>query len=77
NFNQKKIYRHILYIDQKIEQHQNQLDAEDKQDKSKLLAEKIKCQNTKKDNYKHIEKQLKDSGNTQICFLEDLCPFLP
>ena len=66
NFNQKKIDRHILYIDQKIEQYKNQLDAEDKQDKSDLLAEKIKCQNTKKDNYKHIEKQLKDSGNTQI-----------
>ena len=66
NFNQKKIDRHILYIDQKIEQYKNQLDAEDKQDKSELLTEKIKYQNTKKDNYKHVEKQLKDSGNTQI-----------
>jgi transposase len=66
NFNQKKIDRHIDYIDAKIEQYQQQLEQEDTIDKKEEIVQKIKYQNTKKDHYKHIEKQLEQSGETQI-----------
>lgn len=66
NFNQKKIDRHINYIDAKIEAYQNQLEQEDLADKQEEIKQKIGYQNTKKDNYKNIEKQLAKSGQTQI-----------
>jgi transposase len=66
NFNQKKIDRHINYIDHKIEEYKSQLDCEDQQDNTREIEEKIRCQQSKKDNYKVIEKQLKDSGESQI-----------
>jgi len=68
NFNQKKIQRHLDYIDNKIEQYQQELDKEDLSDelKKQELKEKIKYQNSKKEKYKSIEKQLKKSGESQI-----------
>jgi transposase len=66
NFNQKKIDRHIDYIDNKIEQYQKELDSEDEADKHAELKQKIDYQNQKKKQYKAIEKQLKDSGERQI-----------
>jgi len=68
NFNQKKIQRHLDYIDNKIEQYQQELDKEDLSDelKKQELKEKIKYQNSKKEKYKSIERQLKKSGESQI-----------
>ena len=66
NFNQKKIQRHIDYIDHKIHQYQEALDKEDEADKIEVLKKKIEYQNKKKDNYKQIERQLKESGESQI-----------
>jgi len=66
NFNQKKIDRQINYIDAKIEAYQNQLEQEDLADKQEEIKQKIDYQNTKKDNYKNIEKQLAQSQQTQI-----------
>ena len=66
NFNQKKIDRHINYIDAKIEGYQNQLEQEDLVDKQEEIKQKIDYQNTKKQTYKNIEKQLAKSGQTQI-----------
>lgn len=66
NFNQKKIDRHIDYIDNKIEQYQQELDREDFLENKDEIKQKIEYQNTKKDNYKEIEKQLKESGESQI-----------
>ena len=66
NFNQKKIDRHINYIDAEIEVYQNQLEQEDLADKQEEIKQKINYQNTKKDNYKNIEKQLAQSQQTQI-----------
>lgn len=66
NFNQKKIDRHIKYIDDKITQYQNQLEQEDTFDKQEEIKHKITYQKSKKDNYKNIEKQLIDSGESQI-----------
>lgn len=66
NFNQKKIDRHIKYIDGKIEEYQNQLEAADKELNQELVQDKIEYQESKKEHYKSIEKQLNDSGQSQI-----------
>ena len=66
NFNQKKIDRHIKYIDDKIDDYQKQLEQEDSVDKQEGINQKIVYQNSKKENYQRIEKQLKDSSETQI-----------
>jgi len=66
NFNQKKIDRHIAYIDNKIEEYQNALDIEDDELLKNQVAQKIKYQKTKKETYRHIEKQLNESGQSQI-----------
>ena len=66
NFNQKKIERHIDYIDSKIDQYKKQLESEDEAELQTELEQKIDYQNSKKDNYKQLEKQLQQSGQTQI-----------
>ncbi len=65
NFNQKKIDRHIKYIDHKIAHYQNQLDIEDGNHPDDI-QEKIAYQNTKKAHYKQLEEQLKQTKETQI-----------
>lgn len=66
NFNQKKIDRHIDYIDRKIEAYQNAIDLADNQEQRQTIADKIEYQNSKKQNYLKIEKQLVESGQSQI-----------
>jgi len=68
NFNQKKIDRHLEYIDGKIAEYQKKLDEDDdpKDDHKKELKDKIKWQQEKKQYYKSIEKELDESGETQI-----------
>lgn len=66
NFNQKKIDRHIEYIDNKIAEYEHQLDREENSEKKEELTTKIDYQRSKKKNYKSIEKELKQSGTTQI-----------
>jgi len=66
NFNQKKIDRHLQYIDAKIQEYQQALEKADQEDKKQLFEHKIQYQQTKKENYKAIEKQLQESENTQI-----------
>lgn len=66
NFNQNKIDRHINYIDNKIKEYQQLLDENDNKDEKQKIEKKIEYQKTKKENYKALEKELKDSGETQI-----------
>ena len=66
NFNQKKIDRHIDYIDNKIEEYEQALDQADDEDQQQVIKEKIDYQKSKHDNYKQIEGQLHDSGQSQI-----------
>ena len=65
NFNQAKIDRHIVYIDNKLEEYSRAL-AESDGDNRKQIEDEIKKQQQRKDNYRNIEKQLKDSGEPQI-----------
>ena len=65
NFNQAKIDRHIGYIDNKLEAYTRAL-AENDGDNKQVIEEEIKKQQKRKDNYKNIEKQLKESGEPQV-----------
>jgi transposase len=65
NYNQAKIERHIAYIDNKLEEYTRAL-AENDGDNRQQIEDEIKKQQQRKDNYKNIEKQLKESGEPQI-----------
>jgi len=68
NFNQKKIDRHLAYIDDKIEQYEKELNQNDEVDSKKkiVIQNKIATQKTRKADYKNIEKELQESGESQI-----------
>ncbi len=65
NFNQKKIDRHLAYIENKLREY-NQALAESDGDQKKQLEQEIQKQNHRKEVYHKIEKQLKESGESQI-----------
>ena len=65
NYNQAKIDRHVAYIDNKLEEYTRAL-AENDGDNRQQIEDDIKKQQKRKDKYKNIEKQLKESGETQI-----------
>ena len=65
NFNKAKIDRHITYIDKKLEEYTRAL-AESDGDNQQIIQDEIKKQQERKDNYKNLEKQLKESGENQI-----------
>ena len=65
NFNQKKIDRHIAYIDNKIDEFNKKLSEEDG-DKKEQIKKEIENQNKRKNNYKQIEKQINDSDENQV-----------
>lgn len=65
NYNQAKIDRHIAYIDNKLEEYTMAL-AESDGDNRQQLEDEINKQQKRKDNYKNLEKQLKESGEAQI-----------
>lgn len=64
NFNQKKIDRHLEYIENKLAEYEKAL-AENDGDKEEIRQE-IKKQNQRKKGYKKLEQELKESGQTQI-----------
>lgn len=67
NFNQKKIDQHIDYIDNKLKDYEEALDSEDigEIEKQEIIKKK-EIQQERRKEYKQIEQQLKESGETQI-----------
>jgi transposase len=65
NFNQAKIDRHIAYIDNKLEEYTRAL-AESDAENQQIILDEIEKQQQRKENYKDLEKQLKESGEPQI-----------
>src|SRR5690554_551252 len=66
NFNQKKIDRHIAYIDNKIKEYQDQLDQGDGEVDTQEMETKVAYQRSKKERFRNIEKRLQESGESQI-----------
>jgi transposase len=65
NFNQKKIDRHLEYIENKLAEYSKALAENDGDDKEQIKKE-IKKQELRKEGYKQIEQQLKESGQPQV-----------
>ena len=65
NFNPKKIDRHIAYIDNKLEQYNQELASSEGEVKKQIKQEIVK-HNQRKENYKQLEKQLQQTGETQV-----------
>jgi len=65
NYNQKKIDRHLDYIENKLEQYNQALDTADV-DQQKELKEKIKKQKERQTKYKKIENVLRETGQKQL-----------
>jgi hypothetical protein len=72
NFNDKKLKRHLKYIDEKIESYLLELEAGDKQEKEapKVNAEEIKRRieqlEQRRDMYQEMQETLQESGQNEI-----------
>jgi len=67
NFNQKKIDRHLEYIDGKINEYLQELESGELEESQRQEVEqKIATQKERRKEYNAIEKQLQDSGQSQI-----------
>ena len=64
NFNQKKISRHLEYIENKLQEY-NQALAQSDGDKEDI-KDQIEQQKKRADGYREIETQLKESGEAQV-----------
>jgi len=67
NFNEKKIQRHLEYIENKLGEYEKQL-AENDGDKEneQELKQQIETQQQRKQSYENIQKQLVESGEVQV-----------
>lgn len=65
NYNQKKIDRHLAYIEKKLDQY-NQVLATADGDEKESIERKIIKQEAHQRRYKNIEKQLVDTDETQV-----------
>jgi len=65
NYNQGKVDRHLAYIENRLEEYNTALAAQDG-DNQKQIQEEIKKQEQRKQQYKEIEKQIKETGEAQV-----------
>ena len=69
NYNQKKIDRHIAYIENKLNHYCKALETADG-DTKKEIETKIEKHNNHKKQYKSLEKELIETGEKQISTLD-------
>lgn len=62
NFNQRKVNRHIDYIDTKIAEYERELDKEF----NELTSAKLEHNQKRKQNYQAVKQRLKETGDGQI-----------
>jgi len=65
NYNQKKIDRHLAYIENKLDEYNKALQEADQENK-KAIEEQIQKQLHRKEKYEQLEQQLNESGQSQI-----------
>lgn len=65
NFNQKKIDRHLAYIENKLQEYQEALTKSDGDDQEEIQGE-IEKQKQRGKEYREIETKLKESGESQV-----------
>lgn len=65
-FNEKKIQRHLAYIENKLEEYTQALSEADHNQKKEQIQDKIDQQNQRKAGYEQLQAELKASGQEQI-----------
>lgn len=65
NFNEGKIIQHLEYIEKRLDEYNQALEQADEENK-KIIEEQIEKQNTRKDKYNALSKQLIDTEQTQV-----------
>lgn len=65
NFNESKIIQHLQYIEKRLDEYNLALEQADEENK-KIIKEQIEKQNSRKDKYNALSKQLTDTGQTQV-----------
>lgn len=67
NYNEKKIARHLEYIENKLKEYEQQLSENDGDNENEqVLKQQIETQQQRKQTYENIQKQLVESGETQV-----------
>lgn len=66
NYNQKKIDRHIKYIDKKLQEYNDLLDSEDAGTGSREIQQEMAKHGQRKEDYEKLETQLGASGQEQL-----------
>jgi transposase len=65
NFNQKKIDRHLVYIENKLSEYEKAL-AENDGDNKQIIEKEIEKHTKRKEQYQKLENQLKETGQVQV-----------
>lgn len=65
NFNAKKIDRYLTYINKKLSQYEKELSESDF-DNTRLIEKEIAKHEERKSNYKALQQELDDTGESQI-----------
>jgi hypothetical protein len=65
NFNQKKIDRHLAYIENKLQEYYQALEQSDGDD-TEDIEDEIEKQKQRAEGYREIESKLKQSGESQV-----------
>jgi transposase len=65
NFNEKKIARHLEYIEGKLSEYESQLSEAD-QDNQEIIKQEIEKHQDRKQRYQELRKQLKETSGNQI-----------
>ena len=66
NYNKDKVERHLKYIDNKLDEYNKQLAVADNDTDKEKIKESITKQTNHQEKYHRIEKQLKETGQTQV-----------
>ncbi len=66
NFNQDKIDMHLEYIERRLDEYNQALEAADGEENKKSIQEQMDKQNERKNKYNQLSEQLEQSGEPQI-----------
>jgi len=66
NFNDKKLQRHLEYIDSKIAEYEKQLAESEAQEEREELQQKIEKRRERREKYEKVKETLSESGQEQI-----------
>jgi len=66
NYNEKKIKRHLDYIDARVDEFSQALDQADDQEEKEELSRKVTVQKQRRQKYENLQKELNNSGQEQI-----------